>query len=185
MRTRKKLLLILLLFIFLVLDVILITRIIGLAQRSPDHRYWEEQLLEAFVPLDSIGGKRQNTGPSHKTVLIHFLPDCHFCQNEAAALRDHLPAFAEARLLLISAAGQAEVEGFAVDYELAGRPNVHFFLDPQQRFAGLFGTQAVPSVFIYDERGRLMRRYRGETRIEAILQHLNSDSHEAISETTY
>jgi len=185
MQHRKKKLLIILILVFLFLDILLITRIIGLAQRSNGLHEWKEHWLERFVPLEVESGYGQSTGENfHRMILIHFLPDCHFCQNEAAALRDNLSAFDGVRLLMISGADREAVKVFAVEYGLAGRSNVEFFLDPQQQFTGLFGTQAVPAIFIYDERGRLIKRYRGETKIEAILQHLNSDRHEIIHATT-
>ena len=185
MRYRKKKLFIISLSLFLFLDILLITRIIGLAERSNDVQQWKEHWLETFDPLDSVNGKPRKEGKSaRQTVLLHFMPDCHFCQNEAAALRDNLSAFDRVRLLMISGADREAVKTFAAEYGLAGRANIQFFLDPQQQFAGLFGTQAVPAIFIYDERGHLIKRYRGETKIEAILQHLNSDRHEIIRATT-
>jgi len=134
--------------------------------------------VASFQPVGKAPPPRVTGKP---TLLVHFLPDCHFCQYEAKVLGENLPFFQHAQLILISRASPPALRDFAREFGLWQQPNIHFLHDKEGCFAKFFGTQSVPTVFIYDEEGRLQKQYQGETKMGAILSHLNPAIHEAIT----
>ncbi len=108
----------------------------------------------------------------YSTVIIHFRPDCEYCQYEARAIRDSLHRFAATNVLLVSDEPIERLQDFAAEYDLANQPNIHILYDRDRKFKDLFGTSMVPSIFIYNQEQKLVKQFKGETKIEAILKYL-------------
>ncbi len=107
----------------------------------------------------------------HPTLLIYFNPDCEHCQYEARAIRDSLHRFAATNVLLVSDESVERLREFAKEYDLVNQPNIHILYDRDRKFKDLFGTSMVPSIFIYNQQQELVKHYKGETKIEAILKY--------------
>lgn len=111
----------------------------------------------------------KNWAQDHAAVIIYFSPDCEHCQYEATELQKHLPDFQGTEIIMITRANAAEAKQFAKEYKLENISNIHFLLDPTDAFYRTFGTHEFPSIFIYDKSHRLIKRFIGETKIEAII----------------
>jgi len=107
------------------------------------------------------------------SLIIYFNPDCEHCQYEARAIRDSLHRFAAVNVLLVSDEPLERLQQFATEYYLAGQPNIHILYDEKRQFKDLFGTSMVPSIFIYNREQELVRHFKGETKMEAILKYLD------------
>ena len=108
------------------------------------------------------------------SLVIYFNPDCEHCQYEARAIRDSLHRFAQTNIILISDEPAARLESFGEKYDLLNRPNVHILYDANGDFKQLFGTNSVPSIFIYNQERELVKHFKGETKIEAILKYMDN-----------
>lgn len=107
-----------------------------------------------------------------KAVLILFQPDCDHCQREAVQIQEHLPAFNGYNLYFISDASLDQLNKFALAYKLEGNRNVHFAHTTLNYILNTYGPIASPSLYIYSEKGRLIKAFNGETPIEEIIKHL-------------
>ncbi len=106
------------------------------------------------------------------TVLVMFQPDCDHCQREAVQIRENLEAFRAYNVYFISSATPSEVTEFADKYELSGKDRVWFGTTGVEDVLNNFGPIPAPSVFIYDEDGRLVREVTGEVDISLIVGYL-------------
>ena len=132
------------------------------------------QSLPAFS-FQGLAGQAFELGDlaaGRPTLVIYFHPDCDHCQYEARAVRDSLHRFAEANVLLVSNEPIERLREFGEAYDLLGTPNVHILHDANGDFKRLFGTSSVPSIFIYNRNRELVKHYKGETKVEAILTYL-------------
>lgn len=154
-------------------------QILNKLQHLESSRYLSAEALASFQPVDKANHPPVTGRPS---LLIHFLPDCHFCEYEAKALGENLSLLRDVQLILVSSASPSSLRDFARAFGLWEQPNIYLLHDSESRFGDFFGIHAVPAVFIYDEKGRLRKKYRGETKIETILSYLNPSTHEAITE---
>jgi peroxiredoxin len=127
-----------------------------------------------FTNLSGAPLRASDLPPARSTLVIHYHPECQYCQYEAEALRRHAGELSATNVLMVGQVSAQEAEMFAQAYALIGWDNVFWALDPDRRFHEWFGTRAFPAIFIYDAQGKLIRHFRGETKIEAILAHLQT-----------
>jgi peroxiredoxin len=107
-----------------------------------------------------------------KSILFIYFPDCDHCQREATAFSNHLKAFKNYHLWFISTAPYPDIDRFAKQYKLVGHDNVHFVRTQTQDVLSSFGGIPTPSVYIYSQEKRLVKAFKGETKIEEILKSL-------------
>lgn len=132
--------------------------------------------IQTLPPLKvySMNGDKvniQDIAQDKAAIVIYFSPDCEHCQYEAASLHNHLPAFieTEAVLFMITRSDTAEAMPFARNYHLNNISFIHFLWDKDNSFFKTFGTQVFPSIFIYNKEHKLVKKFIGETKTEAIL----------------
>ena len=107
-----------------------------------------------------------------KVILVLFQPDCDHCQNEAQQIEANLDAFRQYDLYFISSAPAPDVKAFADQYNLSGRPAVWFGTTSFESVLNNFGSIPAPSMFIYQEGGKLIQELNGEIDISVILKYL-------------
>ncbi len=107
------------------------------------------------------------------TVIVYFNPECEHCQYEATEIGRHASEFGKANTLLITPERSAEkLKTFAQAYHLNEVDNLAILIDRDKQFVKYFGTAVFPSVFIYAPGGKLLKSYKGEVKIEAIMESL-------------
>lgn len=104
-----------------------------------------------------------------KTMLVLFQPDCDHCQREAVQIREHLAAFDGYDLYFVSDAALPQLDRFAKEYKLNGKPNIMFAQATSNDILRTMGNIQTPSMFIYTAEGSLVKSFIGETPIEEIL----------------
>lgn len=58
------------------------------------------------------------------------------------------------------------------DFGLAGLTNIHFTKINARDVFDTFGSVSVPHVFIYGKDSKLIKEFKGETKVEAILKYI-------------
>jgi peroxiredoxin len=112
--------------------------------------------------------------PRKPTVIIYFHPECEHCQYEASEIGMQAEQFEKANMILITPDDSTKrVETFAVKYNLWEVDNLTILIDRNNQFKNHFGTSVFPSVFIYGLDKKLLKMYKGETKIEAIINIIN------------
>jgi peroxiredoxin len=107
------------------------------------------------------------------TVIIYFNPECEHCQYEASEIGKQAERFEKANMILITPDDSTKrVEAFATKYHLWEVDNLTILIDRDHRFKNYFGTSVFPSVFIYGPDKKLLKMYKGEVKIEAIINSL-------------
>jgi peroxiredoxin len=134
------------------------------------------QELPELQLMDVDSGEKVTTidftkSSNKPTVIIHFNPGCDYCQHEAEGLQKNQSSEKEElEWLWVSAAPVDAMRQFAKDYELQGMSNVHFLQYQEDAFLEAFGTNFLPSTFIYDSEGSLIRHFSGEVSAAKILE---------------
>lgn len=108
------------------------------------------------------------------TVIIYFNPGCEHCQYEASEIGKQAELFEKANMILITPDDSTKrVEAFAAKYHLWEVDNLIILIDQDHKFKDYFGTSIFPSVFIYGSDKKLLKLYKGEIKMEAILNYIN------------
>lgn len=104
------------------------------------------------------------------TVIIYFNPGCEHCQYEATEIVHRGEQFEKANTILVTPESSVEkLKAFAQTYHLNEVDNLAILIDKNRQFIRHFGTTVFPSVFIYDANQKLVKSYKGEVKIEAII----------------
>lgn len=123
--------------------------------------------------FESLEGKQiciDEFAPSIPTVIIYFHPECEHCQYEAKEIGIHTSEFVNTNLIMITPDHSIQrIKDFAAKNHLWEIDNFILLLDKRIAFKHYFGTATIPSVFIYKD-NKLIKKYIGETKIEAILK---------------
>ena len=105
-------------------------------------------------------------------VIVYFNPKCEECQYEVQQIRDNIDAFQGVELLLVTPAKKEVLLEFCNEYNLDKYPQLRVLMDKHDSFDTVFGPASYPTVFIYNRSHQLVKRYRGETKVEAVLKAL-------------
>jgi peroxiredoxin len=121
--------------------------------------------------ITTTGGKVLNINQlKGKNILVVFLPDCDHCQREASEIQKELPKFKGYNFYFISSATNEQLSKFAKDYKLSGIANVAFAQTTVDQIRTNFGSINTPSLYIYSEKGKLVKFFNGETPVKEILK---------------
>ncbi len=122
--------------------------------------------------LDSKSFTIENSNNFFK-VLVFFNTECEHCQNEAANIKKHIADFEKTQMTFISVEPLENVKKFATKYQLTAYSNIKFAHMEAIESSKQFGISSFPTIFIYNKEGELLKQYKGETKIEAILKLIN------------
>ncbi len=103
-------------------------------------------------------------------VLIYFNSGCEHCKYELNEIRRNIQSFTKAEVILMSAENISEIKKVSENFELTSLPNIHFTKINSGDLVDVFGSVSVPHIFIYDKDRKLVKEFKGETKIEAILK---------------
>jgi peroxiredoxin len=107
--------------------------------------------------------------------IFYYNAECEFCQDEVKHLQQQIVAFNDVQILMVSTNPPTESKKFALKYGLNGYKNIIWLYDKDFNFSKWFGHTVTPSVFIYNKLHKLIKEYRGEVKIEAILKSVFHD----------
>ena len=161
------------------LIIILLLAIVGwLGTRTYQRYQSKKEATERVQTLQHVCFEALNGGQVYldefdrqkPTVIIYFHPECEHCQYEASEIGKQAEQFAKANMILITPDDSVKrVEAFASRYNLWAVDNLAVLLDRNHQFLRSFGTAVFPSVFIYGTDQKLVKSYKGEVKMEAII----------------
>ncbi|MCA4893610.1 MAG: redoxin domain-containing protein [Cytophagales bacterium] len=123
-----------------------------------------------IVTMDS--SKYELTNNSIPTIIILFNTTCEHCQYEATEIKKSIDFFSQVRVLMISSETIEVIKAFGDQYGLTNKPSITFAkISPDDVFE-TFGSVSIPHIFIYGKDRKLIKEFKGETKIDAILQYL-------------
>jgi thiol-disulfide isomerase/thioredoxin len=127
------------------------------------------------IELQSIDNQsialNRKSGKMH--YLIFFDSFCDHCQLEAALIQKNLKAFEKAEITFISTENMRNLKIFASDYNLKNQPNITFCQIDSETLAKHFGNMGYPTIFIYNTENELVKKYSGETKLEALTKYID------------
>jgi thioredoxin-related protein len=155
--------------LFTTLFSFILFAIYALAERIIEKKNIQQQIqllpVDKFRALDST----LFVYPRAKNVsIIYFNSTCEHCQYELKEIKDHLEMLARTYLVFVSSENIADIRSFSSRSGLTDRDNVSFAKINPGDVYDTFGSVSIPHIFIYDKDGRLVKEFKGETKVEAI-----------------
>jgi len=121
-----------------------------------------------FLALKSFTYPPQN----QKSIIFYFHPECDHCGFEADDIHKQLEDFRDTQLIWISPVDTTTIRQFVQDHQLDQVPNIHWMSDTANVFPKMFNPDLLPSSWVFDQNGKLLKHFNGQTKPEALLKFL-------------
>ncbi len=105
-------------------------------------------------------------------VVVFFDPDCEHCQYEAGQFSKRAAEFGSAQVFWLTTATLVRARLFARQFGLDTLNRFHVGAVSRDEAYRAFGPTSNPHLFIYGPDGSLRKEYRGEVKLEAVLNYL-------------
>ena len=109
--------------------------------------------------------------PNTPSVFIAFHPECEHCQYEAKSINEKQQVLNDINIVLFTTANDSTTHIFSKQYGLDSLKNVHIISDTTGEIRKLLDIQIMPTILIYNAQNQLIKRFNGETKIEAIIKY--------------
>lgn len=125
------------------------------------------------LPIFSMDSMKYEMPKETKpVVLILFNTGCEHCQYETSQIKKSIASFSRSSIVMISSETLTTIEEFSVRYGLSDQPNISFCKINAENVFETFGSGVIPRIFIYGRDRKLIKEFKGETKIEAILKYI-------------
>jgi hypothetical protein len=109
------------------------------------------------------------TGP---LLIIRFHPECEHCQYEISEiLKSSIPESGPS-VILVSSAPPDLIKEFLRKYNYCNSQYITVLIDTAYVFEEIFGSDIVPSNYIYNKKLALVKVLHGEVKTETVLKYL-------------
>src|SRR5699024_6549557 len=115
------------------------------------------------VNLEGKTVRSQSITGQQPVILTYFNTGCEFCRAEIASMQKHDALQEKTNIYLASDEPSRSLQRFANEFQIDSLQTVHVLWDTSRQIKKLFGVKGVPSTFIYDETGKLLKSFKGET----------------------
>ena len=142
-------------------------------QKASKNKAEQTATIPNFVLKNSKGGffSNPNLQPNTPSVFIAFHPECEHCQYEAKSINAKQKDLQGIQFVLFTSASDSATHSFSKAYGLDTLKNIHVVVDSTNEMRRLFDVKTIPTVFIYNAQKQLVKRFNGETKIEAIIKY--------------
>lgn len=130
------------------------------------------QTIPSFS-LKSLSGNTVNESDlkGKKSIIIYYGIDCSFCESEALQLKENKDKIEDFNILMVAQNTLDEQTEFRDRFDLKD-DNFHFVYDEDKSFYNSYGIVGTPTILLYNENGRLLKKLNGSASMDIILEHL-------------
>ncbi len=176
MFSNKKKVALITIFLSFILFGCFITQIIKISNKHRDLNLSMNDVEKLELDKDSKAiFKNFQQNSTYSKVLIAFNPDCEHCQQEAIDVYEHRSDLKNVYLFFVANSKSKDISDFAEKFKLKNLKNVNLVKDTKNILADSFGVKSIPTIFIYNKDNQLIKRFDGETKIDAILKYVSPE----------
>ena len=117
---------------------------------------------------DSIAFTKDNLKKKKSTVIIIFSPTCENCVEETKELKQKISLFKKAQIVMVSPLDFSYLRTFYNDNNIAQYPTIIMGRDPGYFLGTFYKVRSLPSIFVYNKKGNLVKSFIGSTPVEEI-----------------
>ena len=102
-------------------------------------------------------------------LFIYFNSSCDFCKAEAKQIQENSDQLDGVQLLFVSFEDKKEIKAFASEYGLLNQMNMIFLEDESMEFSEIFDVKSIPFMLLYSKENKLIKKFKGLTKIENVI----------------
>ncbi|MEP6615844.1 MAG: TlpA disulfide reductase family protein [Ginsengibacter sp.] len=115
---------------------------------------------------------RESLHKNKPVVLILFSPDCEHCQHETTELLANIQKFKRAQIVMITYQPYEAMVKFYQEYNIVNYPQITMGRDTKFFFPIFYRVRNMPSIFVYDKKGKFKKAFEGSVGIDKIADEL-------------
>ena len=124
----------------------------------------------SFQTLDLKPFTNSNLKQNIPTIFIYFNSECDYCKYEAESIGNNLDKFKNVQLIFVSTENIETIRQFSEKNKLNNQTNITFLYDSDYLFSNQFDAQTIPYILIYSKKQKLIKKHKGQLKIEAIVK---------------
>lgn len=117
---------------------------------------------------DSTMFSRDDLNKKKATIFMIFSPDCEHCQHETEALIANIDKFKNAQIVMVEYLSHEQMVKFYKDYKIENYPNIIMGRDPKYFLPLFFKVESLPSIYVYDKKGKFKQAFSGSVDMNKI-----------------
>lgn len=122
-----------------------------------------------FATLDGKPFVKDSFDTVRTKFIFYFNSECEHCQKQGEWLSKDIDVFKNLEMVFISYEEIDAIKNYRDKYNF-NQENITFLEDLRLTFSNLFGAETFPSILIYSKDGKLIKAFRGETKVNEILE---------------
>lgn len=126
-----------------------------------------------FLTLNNEGFTQNDLATNKNNLFVYFNSECDYCQSEATQISENLTKFKTTQFIFVSFESIEGIKQFAEIHYLLNKENIVFLQDKEMIFEELFDAKSIPFMLLYSKDNQLIKKYKGATKIDNILKHIN------------
>ena len=126
----------------------------------------------SFTQTNGKSFTNENITQNTSVIFLYFNTECSYCWYEIQDIKEHISEFKNTQLVFVSAEERHKIHEFAQNQGLYGFSNIIFLQDSLSKFVTIFGSNHIPSLFVYNSTHQLVFQHKGQTRAKTILKYL-------------
>jgi thiol-disulfide isomerase/thioredoxin len=168
----RKIILVIVILVFAFSGLFLI---LGITSKIQKQKQITEKIKRlpsfSFMTLtdESFSSSVIRNGP---VLIIRFHPECEHCQYEITEILNSTIPVSGIRVIMVSSADKESIRKLFSQFDLSDYPAIIPLVDTSYIFGEIFGSDIVPSNYIYDKQLDLVKVRYGEVKTETILKYL-------------
>ncbi|CAM3468257.1 TlpA family protein disulfide reductase [Aquirufa ecclesiirivi] len=103
-------------------------------------------------------------------IVLIFHPDCDYCKYEATEIFKNREKFSRVNFWWISYAKKTEILAFKNKYLPGNIDEMSIGFIPIDKLSNIFGNVTIPHIYIYNNDKLLIKEFKGETKMDALIQ---------------
>ena len=117
---------------------------------------------------DSSVFTKNNLKKKKSTVIIIFSPTCENCVEEIKELKEKIGLFKKSQIVMVSPLEYNYLRTFYDENKIADYPTITMGRDPSYFLGTFYKVRSLPSIFVYNKKGNLVKSFIGSTAVEEI-----------------
>ena len=124
-----------------------------------------------FTTLDNKRFTKDNFDTTRTKLILYFNSECEHCEKQGKWLAESIDSFKDLELTFVSFEEMDAIKNYRDKYNFT-QENITFLQDTRLTFSDKFGVENFPSILLYTKKGKLIKKFEGETRVKDIIPSL-------------
>lgn len=124
-----------------------------------------------FTTLDNNKFTKDSFDTERTKFIYYFNSECEHCEKQGKWLAQDMSIFDNLEVIFISFEEMDAIKNYRDKFNFT-KDNITFLQDSRLTFSDKFGVEKFPSILLYNKKGKLIKKFEGETKVKELNNYL-------------